>query len=89
MKKRVVWLTVVLMTGLLVAFPGCKPKETEKEAKPFATESKGKAPVAEQPAETYWTCPMHPEVRQKGPGDCPKCGMKLVEKKAEAGEKAK
>ena len=25
-----------------------------------------------------WTCPMHPEVRQDGPGDCPKCGMHLV-----------
>ena len=23
-------------------------------------------------------CPMHPDVRQTGPGDCPKCGMKLV-----------
>jgi len=23
------------------------------------------------------TCPMHPEVRQIGPGDCPKCGMAL------------
>jgi P-type Cu+ transporter len=24
-----------------------------------------------------YTCPMHPEVRQQGPGDCPKCGMAL------------
>ncbi|SFL35201.1 Cu+-exporting ATPase [Nitrosomonas aestuarii] len=24
-----------------------------------------------------YTCPMHPEVRQTGPGDCPKCGMTL------------
>jgi len=23
------------------------------------------------------TCPMHPEVRNSGPGDCPKCGMAL------------
>ena len=22
-------------------------------------------------------CPMHPEVSQKGPGNCPKCGMAL------------
>jgi Cu+-exporting ATPase len=27
-------------------------------------------------AEIY-TCPMHPEVRQLGPGSCPKCGMAL------------
>jgi Cu+-exporting ATPase len=25
-----------------------------------------------------YVCPMHPEVRQNGPGDCPKCGMHLV-----------
>jgi Cu+-exporting ATPase len=33
-----------------------------------------------------YTCPMHPEVRQKGPGSCPKCGMALepVEVSAEA-----
>ncbi|MCB0415350.1 MAG: heavy metal translocating P-type ATPase, partial [Bdellovibrionales bacterium] len=24
-----------------------------------------------------YTCPMHPEVRQIGPGNCPKCGMAL------------
>src|SRR5437764_305248 len=24
-----------------------------------------------------YTCPMHPEVRQRGPGACPKCGMAL------------
>ena len=26
---------------------------------------------------TIYTCPMHPEVRQAGPGTCPKCGMAL------------
>jgi Cu+-exporting ATPase len=25
-----------------------------------------------------YTCPMHPEVQQDHPGDCPKCGMTLV-----------
>tara|TARA_R110001599_G_scaffold1889_4_gene9764 strand:+ start:203422 stop:205929 length:2508 start_codon:yes stop_codon:yes gene_type:complete len=30
-----------------------------------------------------YTCPMHPEVEQKGPGSCPKCGMDLVPKKAD------
>jgi Cu+-exporting ATPase len=32
---------------------------------------------AEVPAGTIYTCPMHPEVRQIGPGHCPKCGMAL------------
>ena len=26
---------------------------------------------------SIYTCPMHPEVRQTGPGSCPKCGMAL------------
>jgi len=29
------------------------------------------------PAGTIYTCPMHPEIRQVGPGSCPKCGMAL------------
>ena len=29
------------------------------------------------PVGTVYTCPMHPEVRQIGPGHCPKCGMAL------------
>jgi len=33
----------------------------------------------QQPATpgTMYTCPMHPEIRQQGPGDCPICGMAL------------
>ncbi len=33
-------------------------------------------PSTQPPAATH-TCPMHPEVRQQGPGSCPKCGMAL------------
>ncbi|MGE4049749.1 MAG: copper-translocating P-type ATPase [Piscinibacter sp.] len=29
------------------------------------------------PPGTIYTCPMHPEVRQDHPGNCPKCGMTL------------
>ena len=34
-------------------------------------------PVEEPPAGTIYTCPMHPEVRQPRPGNCPICGMTL------------
>jgi len=33
-------------------------------------------PVAREATGLY-TCPMHPEIRQPGPGNCPKCGMAL------------
>ena len=33
--------------------------------------------VSEAPAGTIYTCPMHPEIRQSTPGNCPKCGMAL------------
>ena len=33
-----------------------------------------------------FTCPMHPEVRQEGPGSCPKCGMALEPLNPSAGE---
>ena len=29
------------------------------------------------PADTIYTCPMHPQIRQVGPGHCPICGMAL------------
>jgi Cu+-exporting ATPase len=29
------------------------------------------------PSGTLYTCPMHPEIVQEGPGSCPKCGMAL------------
>jgi Cu+-exporting ATPase len=33
--------------------------------------------TAAAPADAIYTCPMHPEVRQHGPGSCPICGMAL------------
>ena len=34
-------------------------------------------PAQAAPAGAVYICPMHPEVRQTGPGDCPLCGMAL------------
>ncbi len=34
-------------------------------------------PDTDVPAGTIYTCPMHPQVRQVGPGNCPICGMAL------------
>ena len=41
-----------------------------------AAAQQGSADSAPPPG-TEYTCPMHPEVHQIGPGTCPKCGMAL------------
>ncbi len=45
---------------------------------------------AGDPSQVGYTCPMHPQVRQMGPGSCPICGMALepVLATAEQGESA-
>jgi Cu+-exporting ATPase len=53
---------------------GCRTKFAADPAKYLAKE---KAPEPELPAGTIYTCPMHPEIRQVGPGSCPICGMAL------------
>ena len=50
------------------------------------TEAK-KDKTAGSDKKTLYTCPMHPEVINKGPGACPKCGMAL-EPKTVTGEQA-
>ncbi len=47
-----------------------KMSEAESKPEPKSTNS-----------EIFFTCPMHPTVVQDGPGNCPICGMNLVEKK--------
>ena len=38
---------------------------------------RSQATATETRSDAIYTCPMHPEIRQVGPGDCPKCGMAL------------
>ncbi len=53
---------------------GCR---TKFAADPLAYLEKDKRPKAAVPEGTIYTCPMHPEIRQAGPGSCPICGMAL------------
>jgi heavy metal translocating P-type ATPase len=46
-------------------------------ANPAAYLDPGQAKAEEAPPGTVYTCPMHPEIRQVGPGSCPICGMAL------------
>jgi len=54
---------------------GCRTKFSAAPAKYL--EKEGRAPEPAPPAGTIYTCPMHPEIRQVGPGSCPICGMAL------------
>jgi Cu+-exporting ATPase len=55
----------------------CNPKCREKFIAEPGKHLAGEAPKEEVPAGTTYTCPMHPEIRQIGPGSCPICGMAL------------
>lgn len=55
---------------------GCREKflaDPERYLDPAAATERAE-PV---PEGTIYTCPMHPEIRQVGPGSCPICGMAL------------
>jgi Cu+-exporting ATPase len=53
---------------------GCRTKFV---ADPVKYLSPADAAVPQVPAGSIYTCPMHPEIRQVGPGSCPICGMAL------------
>jgi heavy metal translocating P-type ATPase len=55
--------------------PGCLAKFKGNESKYLGPQEPPKPQPAVPGAEYF--CPMHPEVRQDHPGDCPKCGMAL------------
>lgn len=60
--------------------PGCLEKfraDPEKYLGAAGTVSEPKPASMPEMASVLYTCPMDPEVRQMGPGACPKCGMAL------------
>ena len=59
---------------------GCRTKflaDPGRYLKPPPPRLHADAPPAPAAAGTIYTCPMHPEMRQIGPGSCPICGMAL------------
>ena len=51
------------------------PKREQQAAQETVEASTSDTTGAEQ---QIYTCPMHPEIRQTQPGNCPKCGMQLL-----------
>ncbi len=67
-------MKTILIGGLILtlavgafAFVSCSKRGHE-----HGTEKSGKQEIS------HYTCPMHPQIHQDRPGDCPICGMKLV-----------
>lgn len=54
----------------------CLAKFQQEPEKYLQKATGGRAEPHAAPSADY-ACPMHPEVRQQGPGACPKCGMAL------------
>ena len=65
---------------------GCRSKFEADPAR-YLSPEEGETTDEPVPEGTIYTCPMHPEIRQVGPGSCPICGMALepVLATAEAG----
>jgi Cu+-exporting ATPase len=56
---------------------GCRNKFAADPEKYLAGTAAPAQETKSQPEGTIYTCPMHPEIRQVGPGSCPICGMAL------------
>jgi Cu(I)/Ag(I) efflux system membrane fusion protein len=60
-------ILIILAVSLAFTFNACNN----------STQKNNAVETSSTKTEVY-TCTMHPEVRSDKPGDCPKCGMKLV-----------
>lgn len=68
MKRNLLVISFVLFSALFAGSCGQNP-------------TKEKAGTKKEVTQVQYTCPMHAEVISDKQGDCPKCGMALVEKK--------
>ena len=67
LNNRVLQLSLVLITGL---FLGWLIFKSDNASETNQTQIEGE--------ELTYTCSMHPQIRQSGPGKCPLCGMDLI-----------
>jgi cation transport ATPase/YHS domain-containing protein len=63
--------------GARYFFCSARCREKFEATPPRYLEPGGPEPAPAGAEDVIYTCPMHPDVRQKGPGSCPICGMAL------------
>lgn len=72
-KRELIVAVVAVLAGLgLGLLVSQKNSETDPNLPHFHSES-------EENFQQIWTCSMHPQIRQSEPGDCPICGMELIQ----------
>lgn len=79
---KILTLEAIGLLGLGYLLAASSAGDRAQSAAP-AADAKAAAQAAK--AETVWTCSMHPQIRQAGPGLCPLCQMALVEVPAGGG----
>jgi len=76
--KRLAWggvaaaVLAAFVAGYWIAAPGITEEKLALQGGPSAASAPAKAEVL------YWTCSMHPQIRQPKPGKCPICAMDLI-----------
>jgi len=73
-KKNLTYLGILIL-GILLGWifsGGDKTGQAEENRKMDESIEQAEAPG------TFWTCSMHPQIRQDKPGKCPICGMDLI-----------
>lgn len=66
MKK--IFLVAAVLLSFTIIFTACKNNDNKTGSEQLAKDE-------------MYTCTMHNEVMSNHPGECPKCGMKLVKQK--------
>jgi membrane fusion protein, copper/silver efflux system len=67
MRKTIVILSIVSLLLAGISCSGSKSNSGSADSSRIATE-------------VYYTCSMHPKVHSEKPGNCPTCGMELIQK---------
>ncbi len=74
MKK--IFLVAAVLSSFAIVFTACKNNDNKA-----STEQDNKTGSEQLAKDEMYTCTMHNEVMSNHPGECPKCGMKLVKQK--------
>lgn len=72
MKAKFLTVILALIVSGTLAVAQSKTESDKKQPSSTKTEMRKDS--------TYYTCPMHSEVKMDKPGKCPKCGMTLEKK---------